>query len=93
MRRVVSLFLPRWPTDRLRRKNPDLSGRDKPLVTAAAQGQRRVLASVDETANKITAVIEPCLIDDSILQIRYPIFRLEIKGDPSDNSTGDAGAK
>jgi protein ImuB len=53
MRRVVSLFLPRWPTDRLRRKNPDLSGRDKPLVTVAAQGQRRVLASVDETAERL----------------------------------------
>ena len=53
MRRVVSLFLPRWPTDRLRRKNPDLSGRDRPLVTVAAQGQRRVLASVDETAERL----------------------------------------
>jgi protein ImuB len=53
MRRVVSLFLPRWPTDRLRRKNPDLSGRDKPLVTVAAQGQRRVLASADETAERL----------------------------------------
>src|SRR3954451_13987642 len=53
MRRVVSLFLPRWPTDRLRRKNPDLSGRDKPLVTVAAQGQCRVLASVDETAERL----------------------------------------
>jgi protein ImuB len=53
MRRVVSLFLPRWPTDRLRRKNPDLSGRDRPLVTVAAQGQRRVLVSVDETAERL----------------------------------------
>jgi protein ImuB len=53
MRRVVSLFLPRWPTDRLRRKNPDLSGRGKPLVTATLQGQRRVLASVDETAQRL----------------------------------------
>jgi protein ImuB len=53
MRRVVSLFLPRWPTDRLRRKNPDLSGRDRPLVTVAAQGQRRVLTSVDQTAERL----------------------------------------
>jgi protein ImuB len=53
MRRVVSLFLPRWPTDRLRRKNPDLSGQDRPLVTVAAQGQRRVLASIDETAERL----------------------------------------
>jgi protein ImuB len=50
MRRVISLFLPRWPTDRLRRKNPDIAERDKPLVTAMMQGQRRMLAAVDNAA-------------------------------------------
>ena len=50
MRRVISLFLPRWPSDRLRRKSKDLPSRDKPLVTAIMQGPRRVLASVDEAA-------------------------------------------
>jgi protein ImuB len=53
MRRVVSLFLPHWPSDRLRRKNPDLSRRDRPLVTGAVHGQRRILASVDEAARQL----------------------------------------
>ncbi|HEX2724886.1 MAG TPA: DNA polymerase Y family protein, partial [Beijerinckiaceae bacterium] len=50
MRRVVSLFLPTWPTDRIRRRT-DLS-RDKPLVTARKQGARRVVAAVDEAARR-----------------------------------------
>lgn len=51
MRRVVSLFLPAWPTDRLRRqKGAAAPSRDRPLVTAARDGQRQVLAAVDEVA-------------------------------------------
>ena len=53
MRRVISLFLPRWPSDRLRRVSRDLPARDKPLVTALMQGQRRVLASVDDAAARL----------------------------------------
>jgi protein ImuB len=49
MRRVVSLFLPRWPADRWRRKNCALPP-DRPLVMAARQGQQRILTSVDEAA-------------------------------------------
>jgi protein ImuB len=52
MRRVVSLYLPRWPTDRLRRENKELAAWDKPLVTAIMQNQRRILASVDDVARK-----------------------------------------
>jgi protein ImuB len=55
MRRVVSLFLPTWPTDRLRRR-PGAPGRDEPLVTAAREGSRRVLASVDAAARKLGLV-------------------------------------
>jgi protein ImuB len=50
MRRVISLYLPHWPTDRLRRASKDAPPRDKPLVTAMMQGQRRVIASVDQAA-------------------------------------------
>jgi protein ImuB len=53
MRRVISLFLPRWPTDRLRRASKDALPRDKPLVTVMNEGQRRVLASVDRAAAKL----------------------------------------
>jgi protein ImuB len=50
MRRVISLFLPLWPSDRLRRQGKDAPPLDKPLVTARMEGQRRLLASVDKAA-------------------------------------------
>jgi protein ImuB len=55
MRRVVSLFLPYWSTDRLRRKTakspPDggLSAQN-PMVTAIPDHGRRVVAAVDASA-------------------------------------------
>ena len=53
MRRVISLYLPHWPSDRLRRAKKDAPPRDKPLVTAMMQGQRRVIASVDAAAARL----------------------------------------
>ena len=53
MRRVISLYLPRWPSDRLRRTSKDAPPRDRPLVTAIIEGPRRVLASVDEAAERL----------------------------------------
>jgi protein ImuB len=52
MRRVVSLYLPTWPTDRIRRKfgNPP---REKPLVTVIRQGSRRLIASACPAAQKV----------------------------------------
>ena len=50
MRRVISLFLPHWPSDRLRRASKDAPPRDSPLVTAMMEGQRRIIASVDQAA-------------------------------------------
>ncbi|THD35088.1 MAG: DNA polymerase Y family protein [Sphingomonas sp.] len=55
MRRVVSLFLPHWSTDRLRRKiaksPPDgFALADGPLATAVPDHGRRVVAAVDATA-------------------------------------------
>ena len=52
MRRVVSLFLPTWPTDRFRRRNGG-PGRDEPLVTAAREGSRRILACADAAARAL----------------------------------------
>src|SRR4051812_40687960 len=59
MRRVVSLFLPTWPTDRYRKNASDAPPRDKPLVTAMMDGPRRVIASVDEVARVLG--LRPCL--------------------------------
>ncbi|MGE6695185.1 DUF6504 family protein [Sphingobium limneticum] len=58
MRRVVSLFLPHWSTDRLRRKNassrPDAA--PAPMVTAIPDHGRRVVASVDGQARTLGIV-------------------------------------
>src|SRR5580693_10380858 len=48
MRRVVSLFLPTWATDRLRRRNGGLPQPEVPLITAMQDGNQRVIAAVDE---------------------------------------------
>ena len=49
MRRVISLFLPTWPTDRFRRRSGG-PPRDEPLVTAATTGARRLVAAADGAA-------------------------------------------
>ena len=43
MRRVVSLYLPTWPTDRIRRRTGE-PPRHEPLVTVHTIGSRRVYA-------------------------------------------------
>lgn len=51
MPRVVSLFLPRWPTDRLRRKSGDAAPpSETPLVLIGREGRRRVVLAADLTA-------------------------------------------
>jgi protein ImuB len=54
MRRVVSVFLPTWPTDRFRRRYAHRAPPwDRPLVTVTQDGSRRVLASVDAAARRL----------------------------------------
>ncbi len=61
MRRVVSLYLPSWSTDRLRRKSgasraetrDAAPGGDRPLVTALPDHGRKVIASVDAVARAL----------------------------------------
>ena len=54
MQRVVSLFLPRWPTDRLRRKSgDDAPSRDVPLVLVGREGRRRVVTALDAAAESL----------------------------------------
>ncbi|MBB3997480.1 Y-family DNA polymerase [Aureimonas pseudogalii] len=51
MARVVSLYLPRWPTDRLRRKSPGAAPpADTPLVLVGRDGNRRVVVAADRLA-------------------------------------------
>lgn len=51
MTRVVSLFLPSWPTDRVRRASAgDTLPVDQPLVLAGSDGRRRIVMAADEAA-------------------------------------------
>ncbi|HSI40380.1 MAG TPA: DUF6504 family protein [Xanthobacteraceae bacterium] len=51
MARVVSLFLPWWPTDRIRRKSGAASlPPEQPLVLVGRDGRRRVVLAVDRAA-------------------------------------------
>ncbi|MBX4899426.1 MULTISPECIES: Y-family DNA polymerase [Rhizobium] len=52
MARVVSVFLPTLPTDRIRRTDPSLS-RDTPLVVIARSGSKRWIAAADRAALKL----------------------------------------
>ncbi len=54
MRRVVSIWLPHWPTDRLRRTLGSAAPpRDQPLITAIQDANRRVIAASDAAASKL----------------------------------------
>ena len=49
--RIVSIHLPQWPTDRLRRKlDGDAPPVDVPFVLARRDGQRRVVPALDRAA-------------------------------------------
>jgi protein ImuB len=54
MRRVVSLFLPTWPTDRLRRRKGDgAPAPEEPLVLAGRDGGRRIIVAADQAARAL----------------------------------------
>src|SRR3954471_13710403 len=54
MRRVVSLYLPSWPTDRVRRQSGRRAPpRDEPMITAIREGSRRIIAAVDDAARAL----------------------------------------
>jgi protein ImuB len=51
MRRVVSLYLPTWPTDRLRRRlGKDAPPADVPVVMVGTSGRKRVVLAADAAA-------------------------------------------
>jgi protein ImuB len=53
MRRVVSLFLPTWSTDRVRRQPGSAAPpADVPLVLAGREGRRRVVLAADAAAQR-----------------------------------------
>lgn len=53
MRKVISLFLPTWPTDRLRRQSSAAPPLHEPLVTSGHDGNRRIIFAGDIAAQKL----------------------------------------
>jgi protein ImuB len=54
MRRVVSVWLPTWPTDRLRgRQGGSMPPLEAPLVTRTHDGHRMVIATADASAQSL----------------------------------------
>ena len=52
MRRVVSLWLPTWPTDRVRRKLGAALPVEAPLVLVGRDGRRRMVMAADAAAHR-----------------------------------------
>ena len=54
MKRVASLYLPTWPTDRLRRQMGDAAPpAERPLVIAGRDGRRRAVVAADHAAQAL----------------------------------------
>src|SRR5690242_9265449 len=53
-RRILALFLPRLPTDRIRRRKDCAVPPDKPLVLTGRAGNALCLTAVDETAARLS---------------------------------------
>src|SRR5215203_5921832 len=79
MRRVVSLFLPMWPTDRYRKNTGDAPQRDKPLVMATKIGPRRVIVAADKAAQDLSL---RCAM--SARRTRLPEFESALFSCPAD---------
>jgi hypothetical protein len=54
MRKVISLFLPTWPTDRLRRQSSAAPPLHEPLVTSGQDGNRRIIFAADSAAQQLS---------------------------------------
>ena len=78
MARVISVFLPNWPTDRLRRKAGDAAPPgEAPLVIAGREKNRRVVTAADPAAQALWAaalrIYEPRVsVELSPPGARYP---------------------
>ncbi|WP_224761514.1 hypothetical protein [Brevundimonas aurantiaca] len=56
MRRVVSLYLPNWSVDRLRRQlGNDAPPPDQPLILVGRVGQRQVVTAANAAARQAPA--------------------------------------
>ena len=80
--RVVSLFLPTWPTDRLRRQMGDAAlPPERALVIAGRDGQRRIVAAADYAA-QVLGVRPGLALSQAQARIPDLISQLDDRGGP-----------
>src|SRR5690625_7802577 len=53
MARVISVFLPTWPTDRPRQKADTAPPADAPLIIAGRERNRRIVTALDASAQAL----------------------------------------
>jgi len=87
-RRVVSLFLPAWPTDRLRRHGHAALPVAQPLVTRAHDGQRMAVAAVDAAARMLGLHPAMLLAHAMALAPGLAVADADPEGDGLDPATG-----
>ncbi|WAC49762.1 DNA polymerase Y family protein [Asticcacaulis sp. SL142] len=80
MHRVISVFLPTWPTDRLRRLPAGTAPpRDAALVLKGTEGRRRVVTAMDDLARSLGICLgmpvakAQALVDDLLLLDADPV--------------------
>ena len=79
MTRVVSLFLPTWPTDRWRRKAGNIAPPvEAPLVLVGRTGRRRTITAVDANAQALGVGIGMAVAK---AQVRMPSGPLKTVGE------------
>jgi protein ImuB len=78
MRRVMSLWLPRWPIDR---RGADKSPTAKPFALAASLGNRRLLTAVNEAAESLGIVPGLLLTDARALHPSLSVAPADPVGD------------
>ena len=84
MRRVVSLYLPTWPTDRFRKSFSGAPSRKAPLVIAAETAQdgsllrstRRQAPSESGKGRRLLTRKPSCPACTSSRQARWPMLRV-----------------
>ncbi|WP_090600381.1 Y-family DNA polymerase [Pelagibacterium luteolum] len=82
MARVISVFLPNWPIDRLRRVAGDTAPPvDAPLVVAAREKSRRVVVAADATAQAAGARVGMALSKAQVLVRGLVVVDLDTKAD------------
>lgn len=79
MRRVISLYLPTWPTDRIRRRlKPPI---DKPLVTVQKTGSQRIVQAACSVAQGLGLRIGMPLAEAKILVPGLQVFHVSPEED------------